>query len=61
MNTRKLELSIDDNRYGKEYNECGCQPMCTLYNYDTEITEIEYDRRKEYESLGIVSPDENGR
>ncbi|CAG9863465.1 unnamed protein product [Phyllotreta striolata] len=61
MNTRKLELSLDEDRCNRRrnpHNECNCLPMCAQINYDTEITEIEYDRRKEYESLEMCNSTE---
>ncbi|XP_050514292.1 pickpocket protein 28-like isoform X1 [Diabrotica virgifera virgifera] len=51
LDWRKLHLSITSA--GNNYNECGCLPMCTMLDYETEITEIEYDRFKEYEAVGI--------
>ncbi|XP_057659311.1 pickpocket protein 28-like [Diorhabda carinulata] len=51
LDWNNLQHSIDNNR--GLYDECECLPMCSMLDYETEITEIDYDKFKEYEALGM--------
>nr|XP_023021680.1 uncharacterized protein LOC111510056 [Leptinotarsa decemlineata] len=50
-----LRHSIDGESTIRNFGvlHCDCLPMCTLVEYNTEITEIDFDLYKEIESIGI--------
>ncbi|CAH1116191.1 unnamed protein product [Phaedon cochleariae] len=55
MDIAGLRRSLDKETNIRNFSKilsCDCLPMCTMVEYNTEITEIDYDWYKKYESIG---------